>query len=102
MHTSAHSPRVFAMPRSRNCRKPIAPLMHPKTNSTVLFRFPGCGHAGLARHAGRRREPAPGTPFAVYETEGVPVTRSLDCAGARCALTELSRAGGSPETVVFE
>jgi hypothetical protein len=38
VHTSAHSPRTFSTPRSRNCRKPRACLICPKTGSTIVLR----------------------------------------------------------------
>src|SRR2546421_6089279 len=37
-HTSRHSPRTFARPRSRNRRKPRASLIWPKTGSTIVLR----------------------------------------------------------------
>ena len=37
-HTSRHSPRILANPRSRNRRKPRASLIWPKTGSTITFR----------------------------------------------------------------
>jgi len=36
----SHSMRTFAMPRSRNCRSPIALLMSPNTGSTLEARLP--------------------------------------------------------------
>ncbi len=48
--------------------------------------------------AGRPAEEA----FAVHETDGVPLTDSLSCASARCAVTEQSRSGDTLTTVVFD
>ena len=38
--TKSHSMRTLGMPRSRNCRRPIALLMMPKTGSTLAARLP--------------------------------------------------------------
>jgi hypothetical protein len=37
-HTSRHSPRTLVSPRSRKRRNPRAPLIWPKTGSTITFR----------------------------------------------------------------
>jgi hypothetical protein len=54
----------------------------------------------------RPLDPATGEPgpvFAAHETRNLPVTSSLDCAGARCSLNEVvPGAGGGAQTVVFE